>query len=137
MILLFKRTFFLKSFYNAFYKAFLITPFTILSPVLISISHEDTIETSLTSKKCRLANFCKVDAWSKALLFTGETRFSSRFFFNIPETSTQIQKLTKYLSTFPEDPLPPKFFNDESSRKKNHQESFRPWFVRVLSQITF
>ena len=87
---------FSKSFYNAFYKASLIKPFPILSLVLISISHENTIETSLTSKKCRLAKFCKVDAWSKALLFTGETSFSSRFFFNIPETSTQIQKPTKY-----------------------------------------
>ena len=67
-------------------------PFPILSPVLISISHENTIETSLTSKKSRLAKFCKEDAWSKALLFTGETSFTSRFFFNISETSTQIQK---------------------------------------------
>ena len=79
-----------------FCKAFLIKPFPILSPVLISISHENTVETLLTSKKCRLAKFCKVDAWSKALLFTGETSFSSQFFFNIPETSTQIQKPTKY-----------------------------------------
>ena len=87
---------FLKSFYNAFYKAFVIKPFPILSPVLTSISHENTIETSLTSKKCHPAKFCKVDAWSKALLFTGETGFPSRFFFNIAETSAQIQKPTKY-----------------------------------------
>ena len=87
---------FLKSFYNTFYKAFLIKPFPILSPVLISIPHENTIETSLTSEKCRQAKFCKVDAWSKALLFTGGTSFSSRFFCNIRETSTQIQKPTKY-----------------------------------------
>ena len=29
---------------------------------LISISRENTIETSLASKNCRLAKFCKVDA---------------------------------------------------------------------------
>ena len=62
------------------------------------MSHENTIEGSLTSKKCRLAKFCKVDAWSQALLFTGETSFSSRFFFNIPEISSQIQKATKHQS---------------------------------------
>ena len=92
---------FLKSFYkafiyNAFYKAPAIKPFQILSPVLTSISHENTIETSLTSKKCRLAKFCKVDAWSQVLLFTGETSFSSQFFLNIPTISAQIQKPTKY-----------------------------------------
>ena len=62
------------------------------------MSHENTIEGSLTSKKCRPAKFCKVDAWSQALLFTGETSFSSRFFFNIPEISSQIQKTTKHQS---------------------------------------
>ena len=62
----------------------------------MSISHENTIEASLTSKKHRLAKFCKVDAWSKALLFTGETSFSSRFFFNIPEICVQIKKTTQY-----------------------------------------
>ena len=45
-----------------FYKSFEITPFQILSPVLMCISHENTIETSLTSKKGRLAKFCKVEA---------------------------------------------------------------------------
>ena len=64
-------------------------PFQIVSPVLISISHESTIETSLTSKKFRLAKFCKAYAWSHALLFTGETSFFCRFFFNIPEISAQ------------------------------------------------
>ena len=54
------------------YEAFVIKPFKILSPVLISISHENTIVTSLTATKCHLAKFCKVDAWSQALLFTGE-----------------------------------------------------------------
>ena len=63
------------------YKSFVITPFQILSPVLMCISHENTIETSLTSKKGRLAKFCKVEAWSQALLFTGEANFSSWFFF--------------------------------------------------------
>ena len=43
------------------------------------------METSLTSKKCCVAKFCKVDAWSLALRFTGETSFSNRFFFNIPK----------------------------------------------------
>ena len=71
-----------------------------LSPVLIFISHENTLETLLTLKKCRLAKFCKVDVWCQALLFSGETSFSSFwFFFNIPEISAQIQKLTKYLSS--------------------------------------
>ena len=47
-------------------------------------------------KKCRQAKFYLVDAWSEALLFTGETSFASRFFFNIPKISAQIQKPTKY-----------------------------------------
>ena len=85
-----------QSFYNAFYKAFVIKLFQILSPVLIFISHDNTIETSLISTKCRLSKFCKVDAWSKVLLFTAETSFSIRFFFNIPEISAQFQKPTKY-----------------------------------------
>ena len=63
---------------------------------LISISHENTTETSLTSKKCRLAKFCKVDARRNVLLFTGEQSFSSRFFFNIPVISAKIQIPTKY-----------------------------------------
>ena len=54
-----------------------------------NISYEITIETPLTSKKCRLAKFCKV-----------ETSFSSRFFFNISEISANIKKPTKYQSTF-------------------------------------
>ena len=62
----------------------------------MSISHENTIKTSLTSTKCHLAKFCKVDARSKALLFTGETSFSGQFFFMIPEIPTQIKKPTKY-----------------------------------------
>ena len=53
------------------YKASVIKPFQILSSVLIFTSHENTIQTSLTSKKSRLAKFCKVEAWSQALLFTG------------------------------------------------------------------
>ena len=69
------------------------------SPILTSISRENVIETPLTSKKRRQAKFCLVDAWSQALLFTGETSFSSRFFFNNPEISAQIQKPTKYQST--------------------------------------
>ena len=54
---------------------FAIEPFQILSPVLRSISHENTIKISLRSKKCNIAKFCKVDAWSQALLFMGETNF--------------------------------------------------------------
>ena len=101
--------------YNAFYKAFIIKPFQILSPVLISIFHEDTIhentiETSLTLEKCRQAKFCMVDAWNQVLLFTGETSFSSRFFFNIPEISTQIQKPTKYQSTTTANYVSKKFY---------------------------
>ena len=76
-----------------FYKGFVIQPFQIHFPVLISSSRENTIETSLTSKKCCLAKFCKVDAWSQALLFTGGTNFSSWFFFNIPEISAKIKKV--------------------------------------------
>ena len=49
----------------------MIKPFQILSPVLMTISHENTIETSLTSKKCRLAKFCKVDAWKKQVFLVG------------------------------------------------------------------
>ena len=82
-----------------FIKLFLVELFSMFSPVLISISHENAIETSLASEKCYLAKFCDVDAWSQSLLFTGETSFSSRLLFNIPETSTQIQKSTKYQST--------------------------------------
>ena len=62
---------------------------------LISISRENTTETSLTSKKCRLAIFCKLDAWRNVLLFTGEPSFWSRFFFNIREISAKIQIPTK------------------------------------------
>ena len=58
----------------------MIKSFQILSPVLMLICHENTIETSLTSKKCCVAKFCKVDAWSPALFFTGETSFSICFF---------------------------------------------------------
>ena len=47
-----------------FYKAFVIKPFQILSPVLISISSENIIEIPLTSKKRRQAKSCLVDAWS-------------------------------------------------------------------------
>ena len=32
-----------------------------------------------------------IDPWSQALLFTGKTSFSSRFFFNIPEIYVQIK----------------------------------------------
>ena len=42
--------------------------FQILSPILISISHENRIETSLASKKCRLAKIIKVDASGSSLL---------------------------------------------------------------------
>ena len=69
---------FLKSFYKAFimlfYRVFVIKLFQILSTVLI-LSLENTTETLLTSEKCRLTKLCKVDAWSQALLFTGETSF--------------------------------------------------------------
>ena len=71
----------------------------ILFPVLISISHENTIETSLKSTKYRIAKLFKIEAWSQGLLFTRETSFFSWFFFNIPEISPQTQKLTKYEST--------------------------------------
>ena len=64
------------------YEAFVIKPFKILSPVLISISHENTIVTSLTAKKCHLAKFCKVDTWSQAPLFTGEVFIVQFVIFN-------------------------------------------------------
>ena len=67
-----------------------------LSPVLTSIFSENIVESLLASKKHRQAKFCLVDAWSLALLFTGETSFSSRIFFNNPEIFAQIHKLTKY-----------------------------------------
>ena len=79
-----------KPFLKFSYKAFVIKPFQILFPVLIG----NTIET-LTSKKCCVAKFCKV-VWCKAFFFTGETSFSSQFFFNIPEISAKIQKPAKY-----------------------------------------
>ena len=34
-----------------------------------------------------LGEFSKVGAWNQALLFTGQTCFSSQFFFNIPKVS--------------------------------------------------
>ena len=77
-------------------QAFVFKTFHIFSPVSTSLSHEIALETPLTSKKCRQAKFCLIDAWSKALFFTGEASFSSRFFFNISEISTNIKKLTKY-----------------------------------------
>ena len=67
-----------------------------LSPVLTSIFSENIVEILLASKKHRQAKFCLVDGWSLALLFMGETGFSSRFFFNNPKISAQIHKLTKY-----------------------------------------
>ena len=39
---------------------FAIKPFQTLSCVLISISHENTIDIPLTSKNCRQAKFCLV-----------------------------------------------------------------------------
>ena len=68
--------------------------------MLSPVSHENTTETSLTSKKCCLAKFCKVDSQSQALLFTGEASYSSRFFSNTPKISAQIEKPTKYQSIF-------------------------------------
>ena len=61
--------------------------FQILSPVLMLISHENTIETSLTLKKRCVAKFCKVDVWSQALLFTLEKQVFLFGFFNIPKIS--------------------------------------------------
>ena len=74
----------MKLFY-AFYKAF------ILSPVLASISHENTKEIPLTSKKKKppgkiLLGRCVELGTS----FHGRNKFFSRFFFNIPEIPTQI-----------------------------------------------
>ena len=43
-------------------QTFVFKTFQIKSPVLTSLSHENAIESSLISKKCRLAKFCKVDA---------------------------------------------------------------------------
>ena len=72
-------------------QAFVFKTFHIFSPVSTSLSHEITIETPLTSKKCRQAKFCLIDAWSKALFFTGETSFSSRFSLTFP-SSPRISK---------------------------------------------
>ena len=77
-------------------EAFVFKTFYIFSPVSTSLSLEITIETPLTSKECRLAKFCKVDASSQALQFTGEASFSSRFFFNIPKISANVKKPTEY-----------------------------------------
>ena len=53
------------NFYKAFYKAFVIKPFQIYSPpILTFISRENIIEIPLTSEKRRQAKFCSVDAWS-------------------------------------------------------------------------
>ena len=90
----------------------------------MSISHENTIETSLTSKKCHLAKFCKLDTWSRALLFPGETSFSSRFFFNIPEISAQIQKPTKYWSNLRA--------KCDVNRKGNVQEKVKIYQLHIL-----
>ena len=70
-----------------------------LSPVVMLISHENTIETSLTSKKYRLAKFCKVDACSQVLLSMGETSFSSCFSYHIPKIFVQTEEPTKYQSS--------------------------------------
>ena len=43
-------------------QAFVFKTFRLVSPVLTSLSHENTIETSLKSKKYRLAKYYKVDA---------------------------------------------------------------------------
>ena len=77
-------------------QAFVFKTFHIFSPVSTSLSHEIIIETPLTSKKCRKAKFCLIDAWNKSLLFTGDTSFFSRFFNNISEISTNIKKPAKY-----------------------------------------
>ena len=66
--------------------------------ILTSISHENTIEIPFNSKKHRQAKLCLVVAWIQMLLFTGETSFSSGFFFDTPKISAQNQKLIKYYS---------------------------------------
>ena len=67
-----------------FYKAFVIKPFHILSPILRSISHKNTIDTSLTSKKCHLAKFCKVDAGFKRLFLREKQVFLVGFTLTFP-----------------------------------------------------
>ena len=64
--------------------------------ILTSISHENTIEIPFNSKKHRQAKLCLVVAWIQMLLFTGETSFSSGFFFDTSKISAQNQKLIKY-----------------------------------------
>ena len=66
-------------------------------PVRTLLSHENTTETWLPSKKCRLAKLCKVDAESQRLHFTGEARFSIRFFFSISKISAKVTKLTNVI----------------------------------------
>ena len=78
-------------------QAFAFELFYFISPVLKSLSRENKIEASLTSKKCRLAKLCKVDASSQAFHFTGETSFSSPLFFNISEISAKITKADQIL----------------------------------------
>ena len=58
---------------------------------MIYNSYKNTIETSLTSKKCHLAKFYKVDTWGWTLLFTGEASLSGGFSFEIHEIPVQIQ----------------------------------------------
>ena len=70
--------------YKSFYKAFVFKSFQILSPVLISISHENTIEIPLTSEKRHQAKFCLVHARSQALLFTGKQVFLVGFSLRFP-----------------------------------------------------
>ena len=49
----------------------------------------------LTSKKCHLAKFCKVDAWSQALLLREKQVFPVGLsFFKYPDISVHIGKLT-------------------------------------------
>ena len=83
-------------FFQFFYLEFSPEESVILFTILISISHENTIDIPLPSKKRRQAKFCLVDVWRQVFLFTGETSFSIHFFFNIPGISVQIQKPTKF-----------------------------------------
>ena len=70
-----------------FIKLLKLNLFKLSSPFsYIYIFRKNTIETSLTSKKCRLAKFYKVDASSQMSLFKGVASFLSRDFRGIKKT---------------------------------------------------
>ena len=87
---------FLWSFYKAFYKAYVIKSFQIYSPPFNNYVSWKYIRDSVDFKETPAGKTLLGKCVELGTSFTGETSFSSQFFFNNPEISAQIEKLAKY-----------------------------------------